>query len=90
VESWLALVSAWPLHLVVLRPSIGVIAQREALRRQQTGKVAYRGAFTPAVNDRHLGTIPSHLGLWLDTSTQTAEETAREIIERADEAVVRR
>jgi cytidylate kinase len=88
VEAWLARVNARPLRVVVLRPSVAVVSERDALRRQQTGKVAYRGAFTPAINDRQVGTIPRHLGLWLDTSAQTPKQTVQAIIARADEAIV--
>ena len=68
-----------PLIVVVLAPRPEVVAQREAGRT----KVAYRF-------DRHsiddLCAVLRHetprLGLWLDTSKQTAEETVDEIIRR--------
>src|SRR5436853_4272973 len=47
VTSWLRNVATRPRYLVVLRPSVAVIAQREAARTHATGKVAYRpGEFT--------------------------------------------
>lgn len=53
-----------------------------------TGKVAYRGGFTAVRNDAELGTTPHHLGLWLDTSEQTPDETVAEICTRQAEALI--
>lgn len=89
VERWLDQVRARPLRLVVLRPSVAVVQQRDADRRERTGKVAYRDGFTPAVNDEHVATTPSEVGLWLDTSAQSAQETVDQIVGRAAEAQVR-
>lgn len=61
---------------------------RDDARRASTGKVAYRGDFTPQKNDDLVASIPHRLGLWLDTSGQTPEETVGEILRRRDEAVV--
>jgi adenylylsulfate kinase-like enzyme len=88
VERWLDVVTARPLHLVVLRPAVAAVESRDAERRRVTGKVAYRGGFTPAVNDEHVASTPGHLGLWLNTSDQTPDETVAEIVARAAEAVV--
>lgn len=74
-------------RLVVLRPSVAVVADRDRTRQRATGKVAYRGGFTPAINDEHLAATPP-IGLWLDTSTQTPEETVAEIKSRTAEALV--
>ena len=89
VERWIGSVSARPVHLVVLRPSVEVVTQRHDERRRLSGKNAYRGGYTPADNDSDLATTPRQLGLWLDTSDQTPEETVREIVSRSAEAVVR-
>ena len=88
VVRWIDSVVARPLFLVVLRPPVEVVAAREAARQQATGKVAYRGAFTPAENDAHVATTPHGLGLWLDTSLQSPEETVTEILHRQSEARV--
>ena len=88
VVRWLESVAARPLFLVVLRPSVEVVAARDAARRKATGKVAYRGAFTAADNDAHVATTPRELGLWLDTSSQSPEETLTEILRRQSEARV--
>ena len=89
VDRWLASIRARPLHLVVLRPSVEAVTRRHDERREATGKNAYRGAYTPAKNDADLARTRADLGLWLDTSTQTPEETVDEIRRRADEAQVR-
>jgi hypothetical protein len=88
VVAWLGSIRARPLHLVVLRPSVAAISDRHEQRRRETGKVAYRGGFTAADNDADLAKTPTDLGLWLDTSAQTPEETVGEILARAREAVV--
>jgi chloramphenicol 3-O-phosphotransferase len=88
VERWLALVDAADTHLVVLRPSVGVVEARDAARQEATGKVAYRDGFTPAINDAHLSSTRRDLGLWLDTSELSAQETADVILSRSDQARV--
>jgi AAA domain len=88
VTRWLQSVTARPRHLVVLRPSVAVIRQREQQRREATGKIAYRpGEFTPEDLDGFLAETP-RVGLWLDTSDMTAEETVRQILIRQSAAVV--
>lgn len=88
VAAWLRQVRAAPRHLVVLRPSADAIRTRDAARQAATGKVAYRpGEFTIEGLDRELGRTP-RIGLWLDTSVQTAEQTVAEILRRRDEAVI--
>lgn len=75
-------------RLVVLRPPVEVVRQRDAERQRTTGKVAYRpGSFTADDLDRALAEIPP-IGLWLDTSGQTPDESVSEILRRRDEAVV--
>ena len=88
VDRWLDRVTARPRHLVVLRPSIATVEARDAERQRTIGKVAYWPGYTPAHNDADVGTIRDELGLWLDTSEQTPEETVDDIIARAAEAVV--
>ncbi len=89
VVQWIDRVDARPAHLVVLRPSIDVVEQRHEERRRQRGKVAYRDGYTPELNDRDLATTPGELGLWLDTSCQSAVETVDEILRRSAEAIVK-
>jgi hypothetical protein len=88
VISWLRSVSARPRHLVVLRPSVAVVWERERQRHQATGKTAYRpGEFSVEQLDGFLAQTP-RIGLWLDTTDLTAEETVAEILGRGAEAVV--
>jgi chloramphenicol 3-O-phosphotransferase len=87
VTHWLARIEARPRHLVVLRPPVAVLEARHEQRRQETGKVAYSDAFTPAANDAHVATTP-RLGLWLDTTDEPPDETVAEILARVSEAVV--
>ncbi len=88
VARWLASVTARPRHLVVLRPSVAVVRKREQQRNVATGKVAYRpGEFTPEDLDGFLAETP-RIGLWLDTSDMTAEETVSQILIRQSAAVV--
>ncbi len=90
VVTWLETV--WPLttHLVVLRPNVAVVAARDRARQLSTGKVAYRGDFTPETNDVHLSATPRHLGgLWLDTSDQEPIQSVTEILMRASESLAR-
>jgi AAA domain len=90
VARWLHAFSARPRRLVVLRPTVAVVAERERHRKATTGKVAYRpGEMTVAGLDAAVGETP-RVGLWLDTSEQTPEETLAEIVARADEALVTR
>jgi hypothetical protein len=51
--------------------------------------VAYQADYTPARNDADLATTPADLGLWLDTSEQSPEETVAEMLARSAEALVR-
>lgn len=88
VTRWLQSVTARPRHLVVLRPSVAVVRQREQQRHETTGKVAYRpGEFTPEDLDGFLAETP-RIGLWLDTSAMTVEETVSQILIRQSAAVV--
>ena len=89
VVAWLESITGRPRYLVVLRPTVETVAARDSERLRVTGKIAYRGSFTPAVNDEHVGTTPRGLGLWLDSSDQTPYDTVAEILARRDEARVR-
>lgn len=88
VVRWLGSITAQTKHLVVLRPGIEVVEARDAERRRTLGKIAYRNGFTPALNDEHVASTPHDLGLWLDTSEQSPEETVEEIVRRAGQARV--
>lgn len=88
VVTWLQLIQARPRHLVVLRPTIDVVAERDHRREAATGKVAYRhGEFTIEGLDEELSRTPP-IGLWLDTSRQSPNETVEEILARQRETRV--
>lgn len=70
VEHWLDRVSPGKKHLVVLRPRVEVVEGRDIERRRTLGKIAYRGGYTPAINDQHVAGTRRDLGLWLDTSVR--------------------
>lgn len=88
VRRWLQAVPVRPRRLIVLRPAVQVVVERDQARQGRTGKIAYRPG-TPGADqlDGMLGTVPP-IGLWLDTSTQSAIETVHAIVERAPEAEV--
>lgn len=72
------MIQARPLLVVVLAPRVEAVAAREAAR----GKNAY-DTWTVGLLDRGLREGTPRLGLWLDTSDQTPEETVAEILDRA-------
>jgi chloramphenicol 3-O-phosphotransferase len=67
-----------PCHVIVLLPSLDAVATREA-RREQKG---YTGWTVEELYEGFAATTP-RVGLWLDTSRQTPEETVEEILARA-------
>lgn len=88
VARWLQSLRSRPRRLVVLRPAVPVVRERDRQRTERTGKVAYRpGEFTPEGLDEQLGQTP-RIGLWLDTSGLSPAQTVDVILRRCDEAVV--
>lgn len=84
LPEYVRLVRSRPRRLFVLAPDAEVVAWREAAR----DKTAYVGPVGPAELDAAFRADTPRIGLWLDTSEQTAEQTVDEIVARADEAVV--
>ncbi|MBF8189536.1 AAA family ATPase [Nonomuraea sp. K274] len=72
-----------PLYVVVLAPDPVEVERRER-ERPKTGY----GEWTIGRLDAALRGETPRLGLWLDTSRQTPEETVTEIISRAQEAEI--
>ncbi|WP_328402022.1 AAA family ATPase [Nocardia sp. NBC_00403] len=68
-----------PLYVVVLAPRPDIVAVREAGR----DKVAY-GAFTVEDLDTGLRATTPRIGLWLDTSDLTIEQSVDQILARAE------
>ncbi len=79
-----------PRHVVVLAPRADVVQSRDDARRAARRKVAYQaGDEDVAELDAHLRHKTPRLGLWLDTSDQTVDQTVEEILQRVwTEAVV--
>ncbi|MEV1009302.1 AAA family ATPase [Streptomyces sp. NPDC049881] len=82
---WTGLVRDRPLHVVVLAPGPGAVAAREA-GRVKTGY----GAWTVAAMNSALREGTPRLGLWLDTSARTPEETVDAVLARLPESRIRR
>jgi chloramphenicol 3-O-phosphotransferase len=74
---FISYVQSRPLYVVVLCPSPSVVALREASR----AKKGY-GAWTVEGLDRLLRHETPRIGMWLDSSELTAEETVNEIVAR--------
>ena len=73
-------IGARPLVVVVLAPDPTAVAAREAGRP----KVAYRDGFDSIADlDGVLRLHTPRIGLWLDTSSLSAEQTVDEIVDRA-------
>jgi chloramphenicol 3-O-phosphotransferase len=83
LEEAVGLVRSRPLHVAVLLPSAAAVAAREEAR-QGTGYEHW------LVDELHRGFADGtpRLGLWIDTSEQTPQQTADEILERREEALV--
>jgi chloramphenicol 3-O-phosphotransferase len=80
---YLELIRSRPLCVVVLAPSTQAVADREAAR----DKVGYHAeGHDIAALDQALRTSTPRVGLWLDTSTQTPDETVDEIVAKAWDA----
>lgn len=78
-------IASRPLHVVVLVPGVELVQAREAARP----KTAYHpDGPTPADLDTFLRENTPHIGLWLDSSDLTPEQTVDEILSRLDEARV--
>jgi predicted kinase len=72
-----------PLRVIVLCPAPEAIAAREAART----KNGYT-TWTPEELDHELRANTPHLGLWLDTSALSVEETVEMILARLDDALI--
>ncbi|WP_461076368.1 AAA family ATPase [Streptomyces deserti] len=75
LAAYVRLVRTRPLHVVVLAPGPAAVATREA-GREKTGY----GAWTVEELDGVLRTGTPRIGLWLDTSELTVEETVEAIL----------
>ena len=83
LERATTLIQTRPLHVIVLVPRPEVVLRRAENR----DKVSGYGDWTVEALDEMLRATP-RIGLWLDTSEQTAEETVEDVWRRATEARV--
>ena len=80
LAEYVGMITSRPLCVVVLTPRADVVAAREAERT----KTAYRARFDDIeALDTALRRATPPIGLWLDTSQQTPEETVDDIAARA-------
>lgn len=82
LERFTRLVHSRPLHVVVLVPDPAAVELRERAR----AKTGYGNGWTIAQLDAVLRKETPRIGLWLDTSRQSVEETVAEILSRTEEA----
>lgn len=86
LEDYVAAITSRPLRVVVLTPAPAIVLRRDAGRALN----AYQpGRWSAAELDRALRQETSRLGMWIDNSTQSPEETVEEILRCWDEAVLR-
>ncbi|MET8863586.1 AAA family ATPase [Nonomuraea sp. NPDC004580] len=81
LQRFTEMIRSRPLYVIVLAPDPAAVARREAAR----AKSGYGGGWTITQLDAALREETPRIGLWLDTSCQTVEETVDEIIFRAKE-----
>jgi GrpB-like predicted nucleotidyltransferase (UPF0157 family) len=73
-----AMIRSRPCHVVVLLPSAEAVAAREAGREDK----GYVGGWTVEQHHPDFAASTPRVGLWLDTTEQTPDETVNEILER--------
>ncbi|MFE6491892.1 AAA family ATPase [Streptomyces sp. NPDC057748] len=81
---YVGLVRTRPLYVVVLAPEPRAVAEREAGR----GKSGYGGGWTVESLDRVLREETPRIGLWLDTTGQTVEQTVDAVLAGLERARV--
>jgi cytidylate kinase len=83
LTAWVRRVRTRPLYVVVLAPSPETVAARDS----QRGKTGY-GLWTVESFDRHLRDHTPRIGLWLDTSAHTPEQTVAAVLANLSAAEV--
>jgi chloramphenicol 3-O-phosphotransferase len=79
LEEYRAMIRSRPCHVIVLAPSMETLSARERARADK----GYLGGWTVEAHHEEFVATTPRLGLWLDTSGQTPEETVNEILARA-------
>lgn len=88
LESMARRFTGFDVHVIVLCPAAAAVAARDEHRRQTRGKIAYiEGGLTPESMDFILRESTPKIGLWMDTSALTIEQTVDEILRRSAESV---
>ncbi|GAP50958.1 AAA family ATPase [Streptomyces azureus] len=82
LRTYAGLVRTRPLYVVVLAPRPEAVAAREAER----SKTGYGAAWTVGMLDEALRTRTPRIGLWLDTSELTVEQTVEAIVAERERA----
>jgi predicted kinase len=82
VEPYLASLATAQRYLIVLAPRTDVVERRERARN----KTGYGKDWTPDSLAPYLWRDTPHIGLWIDTSEQTPEDTVAELLARLSEA----
>ena len=82
LRPFLEQVDVRPLSLIMLAPDVSTVMQRES-ERVKTG---YGDLWSIRDFDRKVRSETPHIGLWLDSSQQTPDETVDELIRRLPEA----
>lgn len=83
LNSFISRITAPDRFLVVLSPSVSALEWRE----QQRAKAGYV-YFSPGAMDHALRSETARIGYWLDSSTQTPEETVADILTNLERARV--
>jgi predicted kinase len=81
LAEWRRLVRSRPCHVVVLLPSLATVEEREAAREQR----GY-GAWTVSELYEGFANGTPRVGLWLDTSDMTPEQTVEAILAETERA----
>ncbi|MFD4762551.1 AAA family ATPase [Streptomyces sp. NPDC058439] len=84
LSAYVELVRTRPLYVVVLAPEPRAVAEREAGR----GKSGYGAGWTVESLDRVLREETPRIGLWLDTTGQTVEQTVDAVLAGLERARV--
>lgn len=77
LQEVLARITVRPLHLTILCPNPEVVDERE----KERSKIGYGGGFTPQNMHNILMRETPHIGLWLDSSALTPEQTVNIILD---------
>ena len=78
----IVMVQTRPLYVVVLDPAPEAIADRERRR----AKVGYDNDWDVAQFVNSMRATTPRIGLWIDNSTLTAEQTAQAVLDRLERA----